>query len=1685
MGIYINGSWVLDYNGNGVWDGPDVDKVVAFGDSTYIPIVGDWNVDGRTKIGVYNSVTGTFLLDYNGNYVWDGPSVDKNITWTSVLNSGEIAVLGDWNGDGRTKIGIYSAGNWILDYNGNYGWDGTGVDKVLSWTTDPNESPVVGDWNGDGKTKIGVYHTGTWIVDYNGNYAWDGTSVDKLAFFGGADYDPMVGDWNISGKTKMAAYYKPGGTWAIDVNGNWNWDPPADVLTNFSAAPYQPVVGAWIRTKATLTVPLPNAILTGSPVVFNWNGGVGVAQHKLEVGRSLDAADVFSETFSPPLVTSQLVNLPMDGSIYYVRIGSLLIDETTWQWDRRQFTAVTAQRAILTTVDPPTSPTSSYPRLNSDTVTISWSAGVAVAQYSLNYYLGNGSYPATRTMTNGNTNFTISGLPQLGFNTIRVRLGSFIGESWFDNEYTYQVWDGIHRSVMKLPAADVSLDLSVSPTTFKWTPTDGATSYVLRMSANGVGGADLFNQPINPAPPGQDITTTVPINFPAGHPTLFVTLVPQAATYANLDYTYTPINASTKAVLLTPAPPVLTGATTFSWSVGAGATAYRLQIGKTPGNWFYDTNLGLSTTSPLISSIPTDGSTVIVRLSSMINNAWQYNDYTYQVPSGGPKAIIYSPIPITTLGGTSVTFWWGGAGSQTATYRLQIGNAAGNETYFNGTTTNTHQTVTGLPSDGRTVYVRLTTQYPDGSTPQFIDYTYSSFNAATNQSGIILGSSYQRTSPNKYLVTVTAAVPGANAQNISRVELFLENAQGSSVQGFACHALLYPQSSTLYLADDLGDLGPSPADRYINGMSMTPGNLKPAPFIDWPNNSQCTLSEQGSRIDYLGQDTISATFSVTLKPHIKGDFAVKALAELCPSNGGACSQSPLESLDPLPLLDPADRLADVLPMGYQAKGGAIRIDTGAGDRENFAFRFSHPHGVQQLKFAYMNISTSGVPNAGDASSCQITVSPLTGMVQLAGSQSALGADIKIPAAFLENSQCIVRMRDSKIQFLSPTEVLIRLNVQFKSPWDGSTLYFHRATDGGQGLSGWSNPDGFSFLARLQKPPEIGANVITVTSVAGLNACVSSGTEARRVCLVQAPGLTLGLNLNQYGNYVYETIEIRRSNVTIRGNSKYTTTIGRATQYPAYPDPLISVAMTQFVNGHPEQIGPFTGIVISDLTIDGGRSFAEISEPAVSTDVVLVNVGTPYSATAPTPSPGEGVRIENCRFINAPNGAIVASPPIDFDITPNPNNTIPADKLWIWNNHPTRGVLIQNNEFLRSFRAPIATSLNGTWWPSQTGIPSYLLKQNDPNYPRLYQNVRANDVNIIVQGKCDGNQATGPVVTPNFQFTSLDGLTSKTRHVYDGLPYYTPDNFIIQNNFFEENDTGAFGLDSVTNFTIRNNVLLNNYNNGWDCGGGVIAVSHCAYKTTIDNNFLWNRDVYTYPQMCLNRPSGGPQTNISDKYALASGLELWGRDFTINGNWIEYFPTEGIGLMAVDKAYVTNNRIRNTSRGTQDVRDITNNTTTYEDDRPGIQIANCGMYSPQAYRPVNNINIGKDVNGNISYNEIGNVASSYLQCTNGNSLGCFQSIYQSYGVRVREALCGGSQESITSPGSAYPLVDTVTDLNILYDSNTPLNRNRQGFACASEKVSTPGSVPASLTPCKPDISIGTVVNGQTCGTGGCP
>ncbi|MBU0480056.1 MAG: multicopper oxidase domain-containing protein [Proteobacteria bacterium] len=223
-GLFNNGTWTLDSNGNDVLDA-GVDTTFTFGLATDKPIFGDWDGDGTVEVGVFRN--GTWYLDTNGNNVLE-PGIDVSFRYGIYT---DLPVTGDWNNDNITDVGLFRNGTWVLDSNGDRIWN-SGTDAVFRFglTTD---TPVTGDWNGDGITDIGVFRNGTWALDSDGNHIWNGGS-DALVKFGISTDKPVTGDWNNDGTTEIGTYRN--GTWYLDMDGNNAWNAGTDRVLTYGTA---------------------------------------------------------------------------------------------------------------------------------------------------------------------------------------------------------------------------------------------------------------------------------------------------------------------------------------------------------------------------------------------------------------------------------------------------------------------------------------------------------------------------------------------------------------------------------------------------------------------------------------------------------------------------------------------------------------------------------------------------------------------------------------------------------------------------------------------------------------------------------------------------------------------------------------------------------------------------------------------------------------------------------------------------------------------------------------------------------------------------------------------------------------------------------------------------------------------------------------------------------------------------------------------------------------------------------------------------------------------------------------------------------------------------------------------------------------------------------------------------------
>jgi hypothetical protein len=254
IGIYrpSTGEWFLDRNGSGTWEGCNVDLCAQpFAGSDALPIVGDWNRSGRAKLGLFVSESSQWLLDANGNGIWDGCGVD--ICSQSFGEPTDIPVIGRWTTATEDRIAIFrpTEKRWHLDLNGNENLDRCKIDRCPMLNVyQSGDVPVAGDWTGGGTTQVGLFRpsTGQWFLDSDANAAWNGCAKDLcISSFGVSGDLPVTGDWNATGRTKIGVFRPSTGEWFLDLNGNGKWDGPSLDLyvPGYGQAGDIPVIGRW------------------------------------------------------------------------------------------------------------------------------------------------------------------------------------------------------------------------------------------------------------------------------------------------------------------------------------------------------------------------------------------------------------------------------------------------------------------------------------------------------------------------------------------------------------------------------------------------------------------------------------------------------------------------------------------------------------------------------------------------------------------------------------------------------------------------------------------------------------------------------------------------------------------------------------------------------------------------------------------------------------------------------------------------------------------------------------------------------------------------------------------------------------------------------------------------------------------------------------------------------------------------------------------------------------------------------------------------------------------------------------------------------------------------------------------------------------------------------------------------
>ena len=211
--------------------GGSPDITVNRGAAGDVAVKGDFNGDGIDTVSNFNNGTWT-IRNFN---VSTGYSTSPIVI--TFGQAGDIPVTGDWNGDTIDTLGVFrpSVGKFFLT---NSLIAAPPIDITINFGV-AGDLPVAGDWNADEFDSVGVFRPSVgqfFLTDDNVLKA----TVDIGVTFGVAEDLPVAGDFNGDGRDSIGVW-RPSVTSFFLTNDNLNIAASAV----FGGGGDTPVVGDW------------------------------------------------------------------------------------------------------------------------------------------------------------------------------------------------------------------------------------------------------------------------------------------------------------------------------------------------------------------------------------------------------------------------------------------------------------------------------------------------------------------------------------------------------------------------------------------------------------------------------------------------------------------------------------------------------------------------------------------------------------------------------------------------------------------------------------------------------------------------------------------------------------------------------------------------------------------------------------------------------------------------------------------------------------------------------------------------------------------------------------------------------------------------------------------------------------------------------------------------------------------------------------------------------------------------------------------------------------------------------------------------------------------------------------------------------------------------------------------------
>lgn len=197
-----------------------------YGRAGDIAISGDWDGDGVETVGLYRQSNG-FVYLKNSN-----SAGNADVTYY-FGRSGDIPIVGDFDGDGVDTVSVYrpSEGKFFIKNDFGDGW----AEKEFVFGR-PGDKPFVGTFDGDGVDGIGLHRESVGLVYFRNTLS---AGPAEAEFIYGRPGDVLIaGDWDGDGIDTVGVYRPSTGMFYIrnsNTPGNAHYQiwvgNPAEVLS--------------------------------------------------------------------------------------------------------------------------------------------------------------------------------------------------------------------------------------------------------------------------------------------------------------------------------------------------------------------------------------------------------------------------------------------------------------------------------------------------------------------------------------------------------------------------------------------------------------------------------------------------------------------------------------------------------------------------------------------------------------------------------------------------------------------------------------------------------------------------------------------------------------------------------------------------------------------------------------------------------------------------------------------------------------------------------------------------------------------------------------------------------------------------------------------------------------------------------------------------------------------------------------------------------------------------------------------------------------------------------------------------------------------------------------------------------------------------------------------------------------